>query len=230
MLWYLGKLLKSKGVFFGDKLLLILNQRKYAIQHKLLGFKEKEMAQAKTLTDKELRQVLQYITYHKHSARNRAMLLVTHWSGMRVGEVAALRVGDVLAEDGTVRGEVRLKPEQTKGKHARTVYLPEKLRKELGSYLAMVTKADPAKRLFGTQKRDHFSASTLTQHFHYLYKRAGIYGASSHSGRRSFATRMAQAGIGIRVLKDLLGHRNISTTAAYIDCNDDMKRRAVELI
>jgi integrase/recombinase XerD len=82
------------------------------------------MAQAKTLTDKELKKVLNFISCHPHAARNRAMLLVTHWSGMRVGSVAALRIGDVLAEDGTIRAEVRLTADQVKGGRAYTEVAP----------------------------------------------------------------------------------------------------------
>ena len=48
------------------------------------------MAQAKTFTEKELKRVLAYIAIHKHAVRNRAMLLLTHWAGLRVGEVAVL--------------------------------------------------------------------------------------------------------------------------------------------
>lgn len=62
------------------------------------------MAQAKTLTEKELKRILAFIAIKRHAARNRAMLLMTHLAGMRVGEVAALRIGDVLSEDGRVRG------------------------------------------------------------------------------------------------------------------------------
>lgn len=61
------------------------------------------MAQAKTLTDKELRKVLAYIAVHPHAARNRAMLLMTHWSGMRVKEVACLRIDNILAADGMMK-------------------------------------------------------------------------------------------------------------------------------
>lgn len=149
---------------------------------------------------------------------------------MRVGEVAALRIADVLAADGGIKDEVRLLPEQTKGKHARSVFLPEKLRKELISYLAGIDSSDTTKHLFSTQKRDCFTANTLCQHFHWLYKQAGIDGASSHSGRRSFITALASKGVGVRVLMALAGHRNISTTQAYIDVNDEMQRRAVELL
>jgi integrase/recombinase XerD len=86
--------------------------------------------------------------------------------------------------------------------------------------------------LFYTQKRQStgFTPNTLAQYFHYLYKRAGIAGGSSHSGRRTFITNLAARGVGVRVLMSLAGHRNIGTTQAYIDVNDDMKRRAVELV
>jgi len=74
------------------------------------------------------------------------------------------------------------------------------------------------------------NANTATQFFHYLYKRSGIEGGSSHSGRRTFITNLASKGVGVRVLMSLAGHKNIGTTQAYIDVNDDMKRKAVELI
>jgi integrase/recombinase XerD len=188
------------------------------------------MAQAKTLTERDIKTVLGHISSHKHAARNRAMLLVTHWSGMRVGEVAALVLADVLNADGTIKDEVRLLPEQTKGKHARSVFLGERLRNELAIYVKGVDVSDLQKPLFYTQKRAGFSANTLTQHFHWLYKQAGITGASSHSGRRSFITNLANKGVGVRVLMALAGHRNISSTQIYIDANDGMKRAAVELL
>ncbi len=188
------------------------------------------MAQAKTLTEKELKKVLVYISLRKHAARNRAMLLLTHWAGLRVGEVAALRIGDVVAADGTIKPEIRLLPEQTKGRHARTVFLGERLRKELAAYVATIKRPSPEKPLFYTQKRLGFTANTLCQHFHQLYKEVGIAGASSHSGRRSFITNLANKGVGVRVLMALAGHRNISTTQAYIDVNDAMQRAAVELV
>jgi integrase/recombinase XerD len=210
--------------------LLETEQRIYAMPHQSCDLKEKKVAQAKTFTDKELRRVLDYIASRKHSARNKAMLLTTHWAGLRVGEVAALKIGDVWAGDGSIKAEVRLHPEQTKGKHARTIFLPEKLRKELLTYLASIDRSDLSKPLFSTQKRDGFTSNTLCQHFHWLYREAGIAGASSHSGRRSFITALAAKGVGVRVLASLAGHRRIQTTMAYIDVNDDMKRKAVELI
>ena len=47
---------------------------------------------------------------------------------------------------------------------------------------------------------------------------------------RIFITNLAEKGVSVRVLQSLAGHRNISTTQAYIDVNDAMKRKAVELV
>ena len=63
------------------------------------------------------------------------MLLMTYWGGMRIGEVAATKIKDVLATDGTIKQEINLTVEQTKGKYARTVVLNDKLRKEIHNYL-----------------------------------------------------------------------------------------------
>ena len=76
------------------------------------------MSQARVLNAQELRKVLDHVATRRHSARNRVMLLLTHYAGMRVAEVAALRINDVLNDSGTIKPEIRLMPDQTKGKHA----------------------------------------------------------------------------------------------------------------
>ena len=57
------------------------------------------MAQAKVLSEKDTRRVLLHIAANKHAARNRAMFLMTTNCGMRVGEVAAVRLCDVLTSE-----------------------------------------------------------------------------------------------------------------------------------
>lgn len=188
------------------------------------------MSQAKTLTPHEINQVLDHIELCSYAMRNRMMFLIGMWSGMRVGEIASLRVGDVRNTDGTVRAEIRLTADQTKGRQPRTVYVPQKLRDELQVYFDMRGLVPAANPLFVTAGRKRFSANVMAQHFHYLFKRAGISGASSHSMRRSFITNLASKGIGVRVLAELAGHRSIAVTQKYIDVNDDMKRNAVEMV
>jgi len=187
--------------------------------------------QAKTLTAEELRRVLDYTATRKHSTRNRALVLASFYSGCRVGELSSLTYTDVVDSEGKVRDEIRLKAENTKTKEARIVFVNAKLKKELQQYANAYKPADTQLKFFYSQKRksNGYNANTLTQFFHYLYKKAGVFGASSHSGRRTFITKLANQGVSVRVLASLAGHRNISTTQAYIDVNDDMKRKAVEL-
>jgi len=188
------------------------------------------MAQAKTLTNTELDQVLAYISTRKFALRNRVMLLVGYLSGMRVGEISSLKISDVLNADGTVKAEIRLSADQTKGRHPRTVFVSQKLRDELQSYLDLRQSARVKDPLFVTAGRKGFTANGMTQHFFWLFRNAGVAGASSHTMRRSFITNLASKGIGVRVLASLAGHRSIAVTQKYIDVNDDMKRNAVELI
>ena len=209
-----------------------LDIRNYAAAIATLYLDKKTMAkQAKTLNQAELRKVLDYISTRKHSARNRAMLMITFLAGMRVAEVASLKFSDVVDIDGNIRNEIRLTPAMTKGEFARTVFISERLRKELEQYIHFYNPTDKTMKFFYSQRKESngFNANTLTQHFHYLYKRVGIVGASSHSGRRSFISNLAARGIGVRVLMGLAGHRAISSTQKYIEINDNMLRSAVEL-
>ena len=203
---------------------------------------DENMGQARTLSERELKLLLLYIATRKFSSRDRAMMLLTHWGGMRIGEVAATQIGDVLSLDGTIKSEIRLSASQTKGKHARTVILSEKLRKELQTYLQqrfetkqlvdVTYKADMTKPLFATQKKPNggFSANTACYHFHMLYRSAGLDGASSHSGRRSFLTQLSAKAVPLKVMMELAGHRQAQTTMRYISVTTDMKKAAVNLV
>lgn len=199
------------------------------------------MSQAKVLSEKEIKKVIKVIDAKRHSTRNRCMFLLTHGSGMRVGEVAALRLCDVLMSDGSIKSEVFLSAQQTKGSKGRTVYLSDKMREEIKLYLKTrfklndllaVTLTDTSRALFTNQKDCNrgFSASTACQMFHYWYKEAKIVGASSHSGRRGFITNLANKGVHVRILQELAGHSSIAVTQRYIDVNHDKLRIAVEML
>ena len=188
------------------------------------------MAQAKTLTPSELDQVLRYVSTKKYAQRDRALILTSFWSGMRVGEIAALTMGDVINDDGSIKSEIRLSGSQTKGGHPRTVFIPAKLQLELQNSLFTRPIREVRLPFFHSANRLGFSANSLCQWFFWTYHNAGVSGASSHSGRRSFLTSLANKGIGVRILASLAGHRSIAVTMKYLDANDDMKRNAVELI
>lgn len=162
------------------------------------------MAQARTLTDAEFTWLLDQVQQRPHAGRNKMMLKLLHGAGLRVGELAALLVSDVVNVDGSIRDQIILKPHQTKGHQQRIVYLNEKLKIELADYVKTMNASG---YLFKTQKNDHFTANTLQAVVTSLYHRAGLTGCSSHSGRRSFITKLASAGISTRVLQELAGHR-----------------------
>lgn len=186
--------------------------------------------QARTINERELQRLLDFVSKTKSQKRNRAIILLTHLAGMRIGEVAALRVADVLASDGTVRKEVTLSAMQTKGSRSRTVLLNQRMQAELAVYLQTVRVRDQKQPLFATQRSAGFTANSLTQVVNGIYKKAGLDGCSSHSGRRGFLTNLAEKGVSVRVMMALAGHQNMSTTQRYIDLRPGVLRNAVELI
>jgi len=190
------------------------------------------MAQARALNTAEMEQVLAHVNAGRHAHRNRCFILLTHLAGMRVGEVASLRWVDVLTADGHIKEEIRLLPEMTKGKHARTVFISTRLREELQRYADIYRRSAPLEcPLFYSQKdaRKGFTANSLTQTVAKLYRGAGLDGATSHSGRRSFLTNLANKGTAIHLLRTLAGHRSISTTATYLYSSPTQLKAAVEL-
>ena len=150
------------------------------------------MSQAKILTEKELKRALGTLMGQRHEKRNRLALLLTHWAGMRVCEVAALTLGDVIDVTGGIVEEIRLTGDQTKGDKGRVVYLNNKIRKEIRDYIERRDNIDPTNALLISQKASRkwmgFTANSLCQLINTIYSDAGIQGASSHSGRRGFIT------------------------------------------
>ena len=89
------------------------------------------MPQARVLTDHEQKRILAVVAQTKHAARNRMAFILSYQAGMRVGEIAALTIGDVFEADSkTVMSQIRLSSDITKGGHARVVFVSDRLRKK----------------------------------------------------------------------------------------------------
>ena len=154
-----------------------MKQRKHNKNIASITYEGKAMSkQAKTLTAEELRRVLDHVSTRKHSLRNRALVSFSFYAGCRVGEISSLLYSDVIDADGNVRNEIVLRAENTKTKEARTIFINARLKKELQNYINSYKPNNPNVKLFYSQKTnsDGYNANTLTQFFHYLYKRAGI--------------------------------------------------------
>jgi integrase/recombinase XerD len=216
-----------------EKSVGIKKQRKYTLDIEKLTLRRALMSkQAKTLTPAETRRVLDYVATRAHAERNRAMFLTMLYAALRVKECASLRYADVLDAEGKIKAEIYLSAEQTKGSKTGTVFVSDKLRKELQAYVRTVPYKSITDKLFYSQKRpaEGWNSNTLCQYFHHLFRNVGIDGASSHSPRRTAITNLADKGVSVRVLQSIARHANISTTQCYIDVNDAMKRKAIELI
>lgn len=186
------------------------------------------MKQAQVLSEKDVKRVLSAIAKRSYSTRDRAMFLLTLLAGMRVGEVAALRVSDVYEDDGRVKDQIVLTKHQTKGNEARVVLLNTQVQEELRMYARTLTRKND-EPLFVSKWGTQMSANSLVQVFGRFYKQAGLSNASSHSGRRSFCTKLCEAGTSIHIVAALAGHKHISTTAVYLIANPNIMRKAVEL-
>lgn len=68
-------------------------------------------------------------------ARNRYLLMPSGRAGMRVGEIAALSVEDVVTPGGEMRPEIQLRPDQTTGSSTRTILIGSQLRSELDAHI-----------------------------------------------------------------------------------------------
>ena len=174
--------------------------------------------QAKVLSDEELDRVSIVAGAGRNGKRDVVLIDFSYKLGLRVKEMAAIMIDDVVDGKGNILDSFYLKADQSKGHKGRTIYLTnKKLRKNLEAYLEERGE-DRNRHLFKSQKTA-FTPNSLQQVFKRLYIKAGIKGAKSHSGRRTFATRLIEKGFDIKSISVLMGHSNIQTTARYINEN-----------
>ena len=188
------------------------------------------MAQATTLTSKEIKRVIQAIKLRKYAVRDLTIFYFGLYSGLRAKELASLRISNVYDENWNVRDSFVLQKEQTKGSKTRIVYISTALKKTLISYKQRLSNLTYDSYLFSTRKSKCFSANTMSQLFLNIFKEAQLDDASCHSLRRTFITELAHKGVNVRVLQQLSGHSHLNTTMRYIDYNPKQLSNAVELM
>jgi site-specific recombinase XerD len=147
----------------------------------------------------------------------RIVLMTAYSAGLRVSEVARLRVEDIDCQRMLIR--VR----QGKGRKDRYVMLSSTLREVLGGWLKV---AEPSNWLFpGARAGQYISRRTLSRACKAAAEAAGIQKrVSMHTLRHSFATHLLESGTDIRTIQQLLGHAQLKTTAIYTHVSDDKIR------
>ena len=189
---------------------------------------------APVLSQSQFKQVVATTRVNDQGLRNVALLYFSTALGLRAKEMSQLLVRDVLNSDGKIKDEVLLTRATTKGGKQRLVYLTNKdLRKALAAYLeerrtGEARPLQPTTPLFMSRKGAGFSPNTMQMLFKRMYRAAGLDQASSHSGRRTFATSLIEQGVDIKAVSSLMGHSSVSMTARYVDDNPIRLRRVCE--
>ena len=192
--------------------------------------RDRQMARAKVLSREEIKRVMRIADAGSNGLRDRVALSLSVLAGMRIGEIAALTIGDVRGLDGKAVDVIHLSKHQTKGHRSRRVFISDELRKILNVYLVQISQLDDQRAFIRSSRTGgHFSNVSLSLRFKAIYAAAGIK-TSSHSGRRTFATRLNAAGIGMATIQQAMGHANIATTAGYCWVSDDQLANAVNSI
>ena len=183
----------------------------------------KETGKSRVLTSSEFKRVVNMQKSNKHGIRNTCCLYISYFLGLRAKEIASLRISSFVDTSGNLKKEVLLKRNMTKNSVQRRCYLTnDKLKKIVTQYLEY-RKSTSSYHLDAplvlSQKRCAFTPDTMQKLFGRMYRAVGLDGASSHSGRRTFATKLIENGIGIKNVQTLLGHKSIQTTTLYIQEN-----------
>ena len=190
------------------------------------------MKQAPVLSDKQVKKLFNSPKMTKHKSRNRLILSLSYYAGLRSIEICSLCVGDVLNGDGSIKDTILLKSHQTKGNESHTVVLSAHLRGELEKYVSehSLTTERLTAPLIKSQKGGFFSSQSLQNLFKHLYRNVGFDDCSSHSGRRKFASSLDEKNVSIGVIKSLLRHSHISSTQRYIQVSKHRLENSVNLL
>jgi len=165
----------------------------------------------------------------RHNLRNICVLYFSHFLGLRAKEMAALTIRDVFDPARyEIKETIRLLAQYTKGSKFREVYLVNaEARQYLYDYIMNHRQLDDMNApLFLSQKGGAFTQDTMRKMIKICYSKANIE-ATSHSGRRAFATRLIRNNVDIYSIKELMGHSSISTTQKYFATDPNLLKEAV---
>jgi integrase/recombinase XerD len=168
---------------------------------------KKQLILPKVLGEDEVARLFNALGNLKH----KAMLFTAYSAGLRVSEIAALKIRDIDSS------RMQMLIENAKGKKDRYVNLSPVLLDVLRAYIRTY-KPKPRYFLFESEHSgEGYPTRTIQRIFQLAKEKAKISKAVGiHSLRHSFATHMLEKGIDIRYIKDLLGHFSIKTTERYL--------------
>jgi len=148
-------------------------------------------------------------TRTKLGVRDRAMLELMYASGLRVSEVASLRLNDLNADAGFLRVV-------GKGNKERIVPVGKQAVEWCRRYVDEIRGRSARPEVFLSSRGTALSRKTIWQMIKKYARVAGITkNIKPHTLRHSFATHLLNNGGDLRVIQEMLGHADIATTQIY---------------
>lgn len=192
--------------------------------------------QAAYLSEKQVKNAIARTNDYKHALRNRAVVELSVYAGLRAIEIAYLRWEHLLDEDGRIGEVIKLTNDASKGKSGGLVPLNAKLKQTLTELFGAtaVKSAKSSVIVNGKGQGQGLKRQSVVNLLWSHYRKCDISGASSHSGRRTFITNAARkislVGGSVRDIQALARHKNLQTTQRYVEQNTEAQRRVVELL
>jgi site-specific recombinase XerD len=169
----------------------------------------------KVVAPADVKRLLQEIGHSTATKkRDYAAVLCMYDLGMRRGDVARLSLDDINWREGTVRVANHKRGRPYK------LPLPKRLGRALADYLATGLPSSSCREVFLRCDPPYGKPATpaaFTANIRRAWKRCGRQDRScgTHILRHSAATRMKQAGVGLKSIADVLGHNSLQSTALY---------------
>ena len=177
---------------------------------------------AKILTPEEIQLLFNEGT---DKDRDRVLFGICLYTGCRINECVTLQKIDVYDRNGLVRPELIIRKKNTKNKLAtRTIPVLEELRLLLANYQ---TLPDNLYLFPGKDGKGHLHPDSGARLLKQACRRIGLIGISSHSFRRTALTQMSNAGIPLRIIQEISGHRNLEQLQRYLEVKPEQVRGAI---
>lgn len=176
--------------------------------------------------------------------RLKAAFLILLFTGIRRGELLALKWEDINFKDKTMtisknlvrsrgQGKNKLIIKSTKTENIRIIPLSDivlEALKEHQEKMQAEGKYGTDKPVFCTRNGNYIFPDRLNEKYERILKKAGLEPDENiHALRHTFATRALQAGVNLKIIQKLLGHARLSTTAdRYSHVFLEMEREAIQ--
>ena len=196
---------------------------------------------ARVLTDAEFDALVGFVENKRNGTRNRLVVHLTHYAGMRIGEVTGLAHKDLIGRafenadfyvdnvGYVVHPQIQLRKRAVKGKHARSVIISQRMKEEIVGYFNEFKRIS-LEAVLCMGYKGPMTNKTMALLLRGWMQDLGLYGASSHSGRRRYVTTLLENGVNIRTVQQLVGHKFMTTTQRYADCLPNSMLDAVETL